>query len=243
MKKTLFAILVIAFIIPTTQAQLFNKTVLDDTNKPTTTAAPQTPAKTTENTSKNEPTALDTFMQGTKDLQANFVQTVYSKRGAESSQGKMWIAKPGKFYWDYQKPNAQKIISNGKKVYHYDLDLEQISVRNRDELVGDIAVELLNGDNNMTRNFKINRVVKNLAPARLQKQIGNGVAYRLLPNTHQEEYESLWVVLDGNAIRAVMVDGGNNQTIISFSDMKRNVGIPAKQFEFTPPPGVDIVGK
>ena len=190
-----------------------------------------------------EGNALDAFMRGTKDLQASFTQTVYNKRGEETSKGQMWVAKPGKFYWDYQSPNPQKIISNGKKVYHYDIDLEQISVRSRSELVGDVAVELLNGEDNVSRNYKVERTVKNLAPARLQKYIGSGVSYRLKPKTHQEEYDALWVVLDGNAITAVMIDGGGTQTILTFSDMKRNSGIPAKQFEFTPPPGVDIVGK
>lgn len=191
----------------------------------------------------NDANALESFMRGTKDLQASFTQTVYNKRGQETSSGQMWVAKPGKFYWDYQRPNPQKIISNGKKVYHYDIDLEQISVRDRSELVGDIAVELLNGDDNISRNFQTNRTVKNLVPARLQKYAANGVAYRLKPKKHQEEYDSLWIVLDGNTISAVMIDGGSSQTVLTFSNMKRNAGIPAKQFEFTPPPGVDIVGK
>ena len=182
-------------------------------------------------------------MRGTKDLQAGFTQSVYSKRGTESSQGQMWVAKPGKFYWDYQNPHPQKIISNGKKVYHYDIELEQISIRNRNELVGDVAVELLNGDDNISRNFQINRTVQNLVPPRLQKYAANGVAYRLKPKKKQEEYDALWVVLEGNAISAVMIDGGSNQTVLAFHNMQRNVGIPAKQFEFTPPPGVDVVGQ
>ena len=205
--------------------------------------APATEAPKTAAPAAPEGNALDAFMRGTKDLQASFTQTVYNKRGQETSSGQMWVAKPGKFYWDYQRPNPQKIISNGKKVYHYDIDLEQISVRDRSELVGDVAVELLNGDDNISRNFQTNRTVKNLVPARLQKYAANGVAYRLKPKKHQEEYDSLWIVLDGNTISAVMIDGGSSQTVLTFSNMKRNAGIPAKQFEFTPPPGVDIVGK
>ena len=210
--------------------------------KPAETAAKLTdkPAAATNTGSGN---ALDAFMKGTKDLQASFTQTVYSKRGEETSKGQMWVAKPGKFYWDYQSPNPQKIISNGKKVYHYDIDLEQISIRGRDELVGDVAVELLNGEDNISRNYNIDRVVKNLTPPRLQKWVGNGVTYRLKPKTRQEEYDALWVILDGNSISAVMIDGGSSQTILNFTNMKRNVGIPASQFEFTPPKGVDIVGK
>ena len=202
---------------------------------------PQQPAAAAP--AANDANALESFMRGTKDLQASFTQTVYNKRGQETSSGQMWVAKPGKFYWDYQRPNPQKIISNGKKVYHYDIDLEQISVRDRSELVGDVAVELLNGDDNISRNFQTNRTVKNLVPARLQKYAANGVAYRLKPKKHQEEYDSLWIVLDGNTISAVMIDGGSSQTVLTFSNMKRNAGIPAKQFEFTPPSGVDIVGK
>ena len=205
-----------------------------------TTPEPQQPAAAP---ATNDANALESFMRGTKDLQASFTQTVYNKRGQETSSGQMWVAKPGKFYWDYQRPNPQKIISNGKKVYHYDIDLEQISVRDRSELVGDVAVELLNGDDNISRNFQTNRTVKNLVPARLQKYAANGVAYRLKPKKHQEEYDSLWIVLDGNTISAVMIDGGSSQTVLTFSNMKRNAGIPAKQFEFTPPSGVDIVGK
>ena len=206
--------------------------------EPQAAAAPQTAAP-----AASEGNALDAFMRGTKDLQANFTQTIYSKRGTEASEGKMWVAKPGKFYWDYQRPNPQKIISNGKKVYHYDIDLEQISIRGRDELVGDVAVELLNGEDNISRNYNIDRVVKNLTPPRLQKWVGNGVTYRLKPKTRQEEYDALWVILDGNSISAVMIDGGSSQTILNFTNMKRNVGIPASQFEFTPPKGVDVVGK
>ena len=210
------------------------------TTAPATAPEPQQTAPPPATTDAN---ALESFMRGTKDLQASFTQTVYNKRGQETSSGQMWVAKPGKFYWDYQRPNPQKIISNGKKVYHYDIDLEQISVRDRSELVGDVAVELLNGDDNISRNFQTNRTVKNLVPARLQKYAANGVAYRLKPKKHQEEYDSLWIVLDGNTISAVMIDGGSSQTVLTFSNMKRNAGIPAKQFEFTPPPGVDIVGK
>lgn len=209
------------------------------TTAPAAAAANQAPEKAPA----NDANALDAFMRGTKDLQAGFTQSVYSKRGTESSQGQMWVAKPGKFYWDYQNPHPQKIISNGKKVYHYDIELEQISIRNRNELVGDVAVELLNGDDNISRNFQINRTVQNLVPPRLQKYAANGVAYRLKPKKKQEEYDALWVVLEGNAISAVMIDGGSNQTVLAFHNMQRNVGIPAKQFEFTPPPGVDVVGQ
>ncbi|WP_298640700.1 outer-membrane lipoprotein carrier protein LolA [uncultured Cardiobacterium sp.] len=261
MKKTLLLSLTIALALPAYSQQAATKSADNAaaakqaaTNslyqrrpaaekKPAETAAKPADKPAAAATNTGSGNALDTFMKGTKDLQANFTQTVYNKRGEETSKGQMWVAKPGKFYWDYQSPNPQKIISNGTKVYHYDIDLEQISIRGRDELVGDVAVELLNGDDNISRNYNIDRVVKNLTPPRLQKWVGNGVTYRLKPKTRQEEYDALWVILDGNSISAVMIDGGSSQTILNFTNMKRNVGIPASQFEFTPPKGVDVVGK
>lgn len=232
MKKSfLFTLCAVAFC-PAVQAKLFNQTVLDEP-QPVHSAAGS-------NISRS---ALAVYMQGTKDLKADFIQLVYSKRGTEKSSGRMWIAKPNKFYWDYQQPDPQKIISNGKVVYHYDIGLEQISVRRQDELVGGIAVKLLNGKDDISANYHVTTVAKTNAPLHLQKYVGQGVVYRLLPKTPQNDYDALWVVLQGTQINAVMIDGGSGQqTVLAFSHMKRNSNIPAKQFDFTPPPGVDVVG-
>lgn len=188
--------------------------------------------------------ALTRFLLDTRDLQGSFTQTVYGGRGEQKTTGQMWIAKPGKFYWDYQKPSQQIIVSDGKKVIHYDVDLEQIAVRSRDELVGDVAMELLNGNPNLGDKFNISTIVRNKAPARLQGVVqSGGTVYQLRPKKAQNEYDSVWVVVNGETLGAVMVDGGSTQTLIRFEGLKRNAGIPESRFRFTPPPGVDVIGE
>lgn len=188
--------------------------------------------------------ALTRFLLETRDLQGSFTQTVYGGRGEQKTTGQMWIAKPGKFYWDYQKPSQQIIVSDGKKVIHYDVDLEQIAVRSRDELVGDVAMELLNGNPNLGDKFNISTIVRNKAPARLQGAVeAGGTVYQLRPKKAQNEYDSVWVVVNGETLGAVMVDGGSTQTLIRFNGLKRNAGIPESRFTFTPPPGVDVIGE
>lgn len=188
--------------------------------------------------------ALTRYLLDTRDLQGSFTQTVYGGRGEQKTTGQMWIAKPGKFYWDYQTPSQQIIVSDGKKVIHYDVDLEQIAVRSRDELVGDVAMELLNGNPNLGDKFNISTIVRNKAPARLQGAVqSGGTVYQLRPKKAQNEYDTVWVVVNGETLGAVMVDGGSTQTLIRFEGLKRNAGVPDSRFKFTPPPGVDVIGQ
>lgn len=241
------------------QAQLFNKTAADDEKAPANVQiapqevqplqiAPEPPAAAVESgkvaLSGARDNALTRYLLDTRDMQGAFTQTVYGGRGEQKTTGQMWMAKPGKFYWDYQTPSQQIIVSDGKKVIHYDVDLEQIAVRSRDELVGDVAMELLNGNPNLGDKFNISTIVRNKAPARLQGLVGaGGTVFQLRPKKAQNEYDAVWVVMNDSDLAAVMVDGGAQQTVIRFNGLQRNAGVPASKFKFTPPPGVDVIGE
>ncbi|MDO5090386.1 MAG: outer-membrane lipoprotein carrier protein LolA [Cardiobacteriaceae bacterium] len=266
MRHTVKTLALAAFVTSgIAHAQLFNKTAADDEQKPAESVqiqpAPQAPetqplqlqpapaadsAKPADKVSLSgaHDNALTRYLLDTRDLQGAFTQTVYGGRGEQKTTGQMWMAKPGKFHWDYQSPSQQIIVSDGKKVIHYDVDLEQIAVRSRDELVGDVAMELLNGNPNLGDKFNISTIVRNKAPARLQGLAGaGGTIYQLRPKKAQNEYDAVWVVMNNGDLAAVMVDGGSQQTIIRFNGLKRNAGVPASKFKFTPPPGVDVIGE
>lgn len=266
MRQTLQTLAIIAIAgSATAHAQLFNKTAADDEQKPAESvqiqSAPQqsqplqiqtapmpekaeAPSADKVTLSGAHDNALTRYLLDTRDLQGAFTQTVYGSRGEQKTTGQMWMAKPGKFYWDYQTPSQQVIVSDGKKVIHYDVDLEQIAVRSRDELVGDVAMELLNGNPNLGDKFNISTIVRNKAPARLQGLVGaGGTVYQLRPKKAQNEYDAVWVVMNNDNLTTVMVDGGAQQTIIHFNGLKRNAGVPAAKFKFTPPPGVDVIGE
>lgn len=201
-----------------------------------------TPIKTSKS-SQISINALDTYLRDTKDLQGEFVQIVLNKQGQERSSGQVWISKPGKFYWDYQEPDKQKIISDGKKVWQYDIDLEQISVRNTNDLVGDIAMRILTGKENLEKQFVVTTVAKENIPMTMTDVAKNGTVFLLLPKQKQDGYDSVYVIMENDTLKALVVDGGRGQqTFIGFLRLKRNIGIPTSKFDFTPPKGIDVVG-
>lgn len=215
------------------QAQLF--TAVAEGNQ---TASTQVKAMSAQDSSE-----FLRYFDATKDLQGSFIQTVYTQHGTEKSHGKMWISKPSKFYWDYQGANQQKIISNGTKVWQYDVDLEQISVRNRDELVGGVAMDILSGTKQLQALFAVSLVDKTQVPSMFQA-LNYDQAYRLTPLSEQDGYDAVWLVMKNHQLSALGIDAGRGQqTVIEFTQLQRNVGIPDSKFNFIPPAGVDVIGE
>ncbi|MBS1146783.1 MAG: outer rane lipoprotein carrier protein LolA, partial [Proteobacteria bacterium] len=50
-------------------------------------------------------------------------------RVTQQASGKMMFARPGKFRWDYVAPYEQVIVSDGVKLWLYDADLDQVTVK------------------------------------------------------------------------------------------------------------------
>lgn len=231
-KQLLTATIAMVFMATAAQAQLFNSV-----------GQTSSQAEVQATTGVATASTLGNYFSQTHDLQGSFIQTVYSAQGQQKSKGQMWISKPGKFYWDYQSPDRQKIISNGKKVWQYDIDLEQVAVRKRDELVGDVAMQILSGEADLDSLFIVTKVQNTIAPTVVQGLAKDGEFFQLTPKQAQEGYDSVWMVLKAGELKGLCVDAGRGQqTVIAFSNLKRNASIPAKQFEFVPPKGVDVVG-
>ena len=76
---------------------------------------------------------LNAFTKGLKGLDGQFVQQVYDRGGKlkETSNGRVALSAPKQFRWEYNKPYEQLIVADGKKVWIYEPDLEQASVRDQ----------------------------------------------------------------------------------------------------------------
>ena len=190
-------------------------------------------------TESSDISQLKSYFTSTQNIKADFIQTIESPKGKEISQGKMKIMKPNKFYWDYQSPNKQKIISNGDKVWQYDIDLEQVSIRKRDELIGGAAMDILSG-NNPENSFNISRSAKEFVP-NILRTVAADEFYRLNPKNSAENYDQVWLAFKGKNLLAIAVENSSNQfSLLSFSNLLRNSAMSAKEFEFSPPKGVDV---
>lgn len=179
--------------------------------------------------------SLDVFMDGTKRLKARFSQTVFDKNGRKTQEatGDMFISRPGKFRWVYLKPYSQLIVGDGKKLWIHDEDLDQVTVRNLDNALGDSPAALLAGNNDIAKLFNL-------------KDAGSKEGLEWLeatPKSKEGSFEQVRMGFKGSDLQTMeLKDNFGQTTVLRFSNLERNPSLSAKLFRFTPPKGVDILG-
>src|SRR3990172_11530039 len=101
--------------------------------------------------------ALHNFIAATASAQGEFVQKVYDRKNklTQEANGTLAFSRPGRFRWTYTKPYAQLIVGDGAKVWVYDQDLNQVTVRRLDRALGSTPAALLAGSNEIERAFKL----------------------------------------------------------------------------------------
>jgi outer membrane lipoprotein carrier protein len=178
---------------------------------------------------------LKSFIEGTRTARAAFSQTVTGKSGRkpQSSTGQMMFARPGKFRWIYEKPYPQLLVGDGRKLWVYDPDLKQVSVKALGQALGSSPVALLAGENALEKNFE-------LADAGSH----DGLDWvEAKPKAADSGFEKVRIGLRGNEFAAMEVfDNFGQTTVIRFSAFERNPQLAADLFRFVPPQGADLVG-
>ncbi len=180
-------------------------------------------------------TRLEAFIQGTKGLKAQFTQTVMDKTGrkTQESTGNLFFSRPGKFRWVYQKPYSQLIVGDGKKLWIYDEDLDQVTVRKLDRALGDSPAALLAGDNDISKLFNLKEAAAK-----------DGLEWlEATPKSKEGSFEKVRMGFKGDDLQAMeLKDNFGQTTLLRFSNLERNPALGASLFRFTPPKGADILG-
>ncbi len=174
--------------------------------------------------------ALRVFFAGLKTLQADFEQQVVDEDGRlqQSSQGHMWIMRPGRFRWDYEQPYRQQIVADGTRLWSYDEDLEQVTVQTAGEVLTATPAMLLSGEQPLEQVFTLE---------------DDGDSVRLLPRTDDSNITALNLYLEDGVLRQIMArDSFGNTTTFRFSKLERNPPLSEDLFVFVPPAGADVVG-
>jgi len=181
---------------------------------------------------------LDSFTKGLQGLDGQFTQTVFDDNGRvrESSSGRVALSAPRLFRWEYVKPYPQLIVADGKTVWVYDPDLEQVSRRAQGTAEQDSPLAALIDPGKLDRDFLVE-----------DGGAGDGLQWLLLkPKQDGDEaaFQSAKLGLDGNGLaRMEIIDALGQRTEISFSGWKRNPSFARDTFTYTPPAGVDVVGE
>ncbi|MDD5273851.1 MAG: outer membrane lipoprotein chaperone LolA [Methylovulum sp.] len=176
---------------------------------------------------------LKTFLAHTRSLTADFKQVLLNEAGnpSQTSYGVFYLQRPGKFRWDYQKPFQQQIISTGGKVWFYDTELEQVTVKKLDDSVGSTPALLLSGDIVLEDNYTMEQ----------QGVEGDMEWIKLLPKNQDSSFKYLIIGLEKGSLSGMeLSDNFGQLTRIYFSNIKHNPTINPTLFNFEAPKGVDV---
>lgn len=103
---------------------------------------------------------LDSFLKGLTSLQSDFEQTTFNADRTRMTQGRgtFYLQRPGRFRWEYQTPNKQVIIADGKRIYLHDLDLDQVSHQDQQKALRGTPALLLASAAPVERDFTTRNV-------------------------------------------------------------------------------------
>lgn len=178
--------------------------------------------------------ALRDFTADVRSARAAFTQTVTSPDGVQrkTSSGSFEFVRPGRFRFDYTKPYAQQIVGDGRRVWFYDVDLDQVTVRDEAKALGATPAALLAGAA-LDRDFELSAL-----PAR------DGLDWvQALPRRREgTAVASLQVGFRGGTLAAIEItDLFGQRSMLRFTDLAINPKLPDERFRFAPPAGADVI--
>lgn len=180
--------------------------------------------------------ALKTFLTQTQTVKARFAQMVLDKnlKQLQQAQGVMQFSRPGKFRWDYLKPYEQTIVGDGTRLWIYDKDLSQVTVRKLDLALGASPAALLAGSNDLERDYTLTNL-----------GVDKGLDWlEALPKSRDTVFERVRMGFGKSGLEAMELrDQFGQITVITFADIERNPRLTADVFRFTPPKGVDVISE
>jgi outer membrane lipoprotein carrier protein len=175
------------------------------------------------------------FITGMLTARGEFEQKIFDSnhRLLQESRGVLAFSRPGKFRWTYLKPYTQLIVGDGSKVWIYDEDLKQVTVKKLDQALGSTPAALLAGNNEAMRAFRLS-----------DKGTKDGLEWlEALPRDREGGFERIRMGFAPSGIQVMeLVDGFGQTTVLRFKALERNPKLDPALFRFAPPKGADVIG-
>ena len=179
---------------------------------------------------------LDAFFTTVSSIQGSFSQQVFSKKGKviQDSKGLIYMSRPGKFRWVYKTPDPQTIVSDGKNIWVYDEDLEQVTIKPMSSAMSSAPIAILTRKQKPDAQFKVEKVTA--------KKAGLDW-FKLTPHRASKDFKFIEVGLDKNTMRQMIMHDQLGQRTVIQLNARTNVPIKGDTFYFKIPAGVDVIGK
>jgi outer membrane lipoprotein carrier protein len=185
-------------------------------------------------TSTSVDNRLKQFLTDLDTFNADFEQSLFNEfdEELESSSGQVTLMRPGKFYWAYTRPYTQYLVSDGKDLWIYDADLEQVTVSSISNSIEKSPASVLAGETDLDDDY----IITDLGTL-------DGADWVELASADPEsQYNSIRIGFNGNELAGmILFDNLGQTTRIIFSNGKRNATVDTTLFDFKPPAGIDII--
>ena len=180
-------------------------------------------------------TRMEAFSKDLKSVTADFSQSVTDSNGhrGDESRGTMALQAPRQFRWETQEPYQQTIVADGTRVWVYEPDLEQVSVRSQSSEEAHSPLTVLTDLSQLDKDFEASE----------SGERDGAVWLKLASRAKDPEFEYAELGFSAQSLeRMLFKDQLGNTTEIRFSNWRRNPKLAADMFKFTPPKGVDVIG-
>jgi outer membrane lipoprotein carrier protein len=177
---------------------------------------------------------LKSYLRETSSASAEFSQVVFDRnmRKLQETSGTMQFSRPGRIRWSYEKPYEQLIVGDGVKLWVYDKDLNQVTVKSIAQAIGGSPAALLAGSNDIEKDFRLNA-----------GGMESGLDWlEAVPRGTESTFQKVRMGFGKSGLEAMeLADGFGQLTIVRFSRIERNPKLAPDLFRFTPPPGADVI--
>lgn len=177
------------------------------------------------------------FVAGSKSARGEFTQRMVKEEGGKmrvssTASGVFLFARPGKFIWTYQKPYEQILQADGEKLFIYDKDLNQVTIKILGNAIGTSPAAILFGSNDLEKNFTLS-----------EGGLREGIEWlQAIPKAKDTSFEKIGIGLkDGVPVAMELRDSFGQISLLSFTKFEKNPSLPANQFHFTLPKGADVL--
>ncbi len=180
--------------------------------------------------------ALRAYLRDTQTVKARFAQVVVDKNMKRISEatGTMQLHRPGRFRWEYSKPYEQLLVGDGARIWIYDKDLNQVTMRKLDRALGSTPAALLAGSNEIEKSFTLSDIGSQ-----------EGLEWvEATPKVKDSTFERVRMGFGKEGLEALELrDAFGQTTLMKFASIERNPKIAPEVFRFTPPKGADVIAE
>ncbi|MGB0468796.1 MAG: outer membrane lipoprotein chaperone LolA [Pontibacterium sp.] len=179
---------------------------------------------------------LKSLLDNYQRFSADFSQIVSADQGrrTQESKGRLVVEKPNRFRWENNEPFPQEIIGDGRYIWVYDPDLEQVTRKPAQNGTGSAPALILNGQiDELRERFRI---------FLLSAEGESDQLFELVPKSDQNTFSRIRLFFSAEMISELMLEDSLGQrTTVVFSNQRLNPKIDASEFEFVLPEGVDLI--